>query len=371
LKSVSPLKDSLMNRKFLLGVAIGAILAAVPILHFSRSTNAFEIDSDKSSVVSIPDAGKAGKAPLDDFFYKDDGAAQANAPAAEASVPDAGKAVQPLTEEYLYRADVGTPSVGGGVLQVAPALTEDRVRELIREEIKANPALVIDAVKSDAGGVLNALNAYLEGQRVEEEKNRDVKTLAAEPRLTKSEGYPYIGNPEGKVELFYYFDVNCHYCKQLEPELDRFVADNPDVKIIHREMPILADSSRYGAELSGLLFAKYPEKYAELHHQLMTLKPGMSPDDIDAALNNILGLEKAAPIIAAARDPKASAEAQAVAERVAESLAAASEAGVTGTPFVMVKDSGLVLRGAAADAYAQFQSMAAKARAKHAEKAAN
>jgi hypothetical protein len=37
----------------------------------------------------------------------------------------------------------------------------------------------------------------------------------------------------------------------------------------------------------------------------------------------------------------------------------------------MVKDSGLVLRGAAADAYAQFQSMAAKARAKHAEKAAN
>ncbi len=63
--------------------------------------------------------------------------------------PDAGKAVQPLTEEYLYRADVGTPSVGGGV-QVAPALTEDRVRELIREEIEANPALVIDAVKSDA-----------------------------------------------------------------------------------------------------------------------------------------------------------------------------------------------------------------------------
>jgi protein-disulfide isomerase len=327
-----------MNRKFLLGVAIGAVLAAAPILYFSHSSNAFEIDSENSSVVSIPDADKAGQAPLAD---------------------------------YLYREDVGTPTIGGGVKVTDIALTEDRVRELVREEIKANPALVIDAIKSDTGSVLAALNTYLEGQRVADEKNRDVKTLAAEPRLTKSEGYPFIGNPNGKVELFYYFDVNCHYCKQLEPELDRFVADNPDVKVIHREMPILADSSRYGAELSGLLFAKYPEKYAELHHLLMSLKPGMSPDDIDAALNSILGLEKAAPIIAAARNPKASAEAQAVAERVAESLAAATEAGVTGTPFVMVKDSGLILRGAAADSYAQFQSMATKARAKHAEKAAN
>lgn len=331
-----------MNRKFLLGAAIGAILAGTPILYFSQTSNAFEIDSDNSSVVSIPDISK-GEAPLSD---------------------------------YLYREDVGgTPQTGLMVVDnqptVASALTEDRVRELIREEIKANPAIVIDAIKTDTGSVLTALNSYLEGQRVEDEKNRDVKTLAAEPRLTKSEGYPFIGNPEGKVELFYYFDVNCHYCKQLEPELDRFVADNPDVKVIHREMPILADSSRYGAELSGLLFAEYPKKYAELHHLLMSLKPGMTPDDIDAALNSILGLEKAAPIIAAARNPKASAEAQAVAERVAESLAAATEAGVTGTPFVMVKDSGLILRGAAADSYAQFQSMAAKARAKHAEKAAN
>lgn len=335
-----------MNRKFLLGVAIGAILAATPIVYFSHSSNAFEIDSDNSSVVSIPDVSK-GESPLSD---------------------------------YLYREDVGTPETGRMVANVdldkppiAPSATidENRIREIVREEIKANPAIVIDAIKSDTGSVLAALNSYLEGQRAEDEKNRDVKTLAAEPRLTKSEGYPFIGNPEGKVELFYYFDVNCHYCKQLEPELDRFVADNPDVKVIHREMPILADSSRYGAELSGLLFAKYPDKYAELHHTLMSLKPGMTPDDIDAALNSMLGLEKAAPIITAARNPKASEEAQAVAERVAESLAAATEAGVTGTPFVMVKDSGLILRGAAADAYAQFQSMAAKARAKHAEKAAN
>jgi Protein-disulfide isomerase len=326
-----------MNRKFLLGVAIGAILAASPVLYLSRNTNSLDVNPENSSVISLPDVTQP--APLDDF--------------------------KPTAKDIAKLS--GLPAAN--LAEVAPSLKEDRIREIVREEIRANPSVVIDAIKADTGAVLNALNSFLENQRVEEEKNRDVKTLAVEPRLTASEGYPFVGNPNGEVELFYYFDVNCHYCKLLEPELDRFIADNPDVKVVHREMPILADSSRYAAQLSGLMFSKHPDKYADFHHRLMTMKPGMTTEDIDAALANAIGLENAAPIITMARNP-ADIEGQAVAKRVTESLAAAGEAGVTGTPFVIVKDSGLVLRGAAPDSYAQFQSMAIKARAKNAEKAA-
>ncbi|NTF17181.1 thioredoxin domain-containing protein [Agrobacterium rubi] len=332
-----------MNRKFLIGVAIGALLAAAPIAYLSKERNAFEINPDQSSVVTLPDAKEASITPVEEYIYRED-----------AGSPQTG----------LMRTDIAVPPI------LTADLTEDRIREIIREEIKANPGIVVDAVKAEASGVLNALNTYMAEQQANEEKNRDVKTLAAEPRLTKSEGYPYLGNPEGKVELFYYFDVNCGYCKQLEPELDRFVRDNPDVKVIHREMPILADSSRYAAELSGLLYDRHPERYAELHKRLMGLKPGMTPEAIDAALIGIIGADQALPIITATRNPTETAQAQDVAKRVAESLAAATEAGVTGTPFIIVKDSGLVLRGAAKDSYAQFQSMATKARAKHTEKAA-
>lgn len=330
-----------MNRKFLLGVAIGALLAAAPLAYFSKDRNAFEINPDQSSMVTLPDANKTASTPVEDF---------------------------------IYREDVGTPQSGrmNTDITLPPAtISEARIREIIREEIKANPGIVVDAVRAEASGILNALNTYMAEQQANEEKNRDAQTLAAEPRLTNARGYPFIGNPEGKVELFYYFDVNCGYCKQLEPELDRFVKDNPDVKVIHKEMPILADSSRYAAELSGLLFGRQPEKYAELHKRLMGMKPGMAPEAIDAALIAVVGTDDALPIITAARNPTETKEAQEVAIRVAENLSAATEAGVTGTPFIIVKDSGLVLRGAAKDSYAQFQSMASKARAKHAEKAAN
>ena len=332
-----------MNRKFLLGGAIGALLVAAPIAYFSSDRNAFEINPDQSSVVSLPDGGKS-----------------------------AGGAA----EEFLHREDVGTPKSGyiNTDITLPPVqpvkVTEERIREIIREEIKANPGIVVEAVKAEASGVLNALNTYMADQQASEEKNRDAQTLAAEPRLTKSEGYPFIGNPNGDVELYYYFDVNCGYCKQLEPELDRFLKDNPDVKVVHREMPILADSSRYAAELSGLAFLHHPEKYAELHKRLMGMKPGMTAEAIDAALISVVGADEARPIIAATRNPTETAEAQDVAKRVEESLSAATAAGVTGTPFIIVKDSGLILRGAAKDSYAQFQSMAAKARAKHSEKAA-
>jgi protein-disulfide isomerase len=334
-----------MNRKFLLGVAIGAIVAATVAVQLTRSTNAFEIDSENSSIVSIPDKGEATKAPLEDYLDRNDVTA-------------------PHTGIMITEADLARQ-------RPTSAIDENRIRELIREEIKANPALVLDAVKADAGSILTAINTYVADQQANEEKNRDAKTLATEPRLTKSEGYPVVGNPKGTVELYYYFDVNCHYCKLLEPELDRFIADNPDVKVIHREMPILADSSRYAAEMAGLLFARYPEKYSEFHRQLMALKPGMSTDDVDAALNNILGMDKASPIIADARNPKGSAEAQAVANRVAESLAAATEAGVSGTPFAIIKGSGVMLRGAEKDSYAKLQSGAMKVRAKLEEKAAD
>ena len=332
-----------MNRNLLIGVALGAIIAAVPLVYLGKDRNAFEIDSSQSTVISVPGADAVADAPLDDFLQRD-----------EAATPTSGL----VTTDIPL---VSAPDTDAG---------ENRIRELVREEIKANPGIVIDAIRADASGVLNALNTYMAEQQANEEKNRDAQTLAAEPRLTRSEGYPVVGNPEGKVEMFYYFDANCHYCKQLEPDLARFVEDNPDVKLVHREMPILADSSRYAALMSGLLFARHPESYASFHSKLMSYKPGMTNDDVDAALTGILGDDKALPIIVETRDPTSSEEAQAVSMRVSESLSAATEAGVTGTPFIIVKDSGLILRGAAKDSYVQFQSMAARARAKNAEKAA-
>lgn len=333
-----------MNRKFLLGIALGAAVVGTPLAYLSRGADAFEVDSTKSSMVTPPVLadGKSTPSAMEDYLYK-----------AEAK-----------DSSLLDKSDIDLSTSTVTPIPAPPAEpSQEELKNAIREAVKSDPSIVLDAIAANPKPVLDALNFYMQQQQIDEAKSRDQQTLDAAAKLTASEGYPVLGNQDGAVEVAYYFDVNCHYCKVLEPHLTQFVKDNPDVKVVMREFPILADSSRYAAEVSGLLWEIAPEKYEALHHDLMTLPPGMSNDDINASLRNVAGAETADKIIAAATNPKSDPLAQKVAQRVATTLQTASEAGVTGTPFVIGKDSGIFMRGAAKDAYAQLQSMAQRARA--------
>jgi protein-disulfide isomerase len=338
-----------MKRNFIAGIVIGAAVVGAPLAYIVRGADAFEVDSAKSSVAIPPvlaDDGKPAPSAIDDYLPRNDvGTAQSG----------------------VMNTDVDMISATVAPIPAPPAApSQEELTTAIREALKSDPSIVVDAVVANPKPVIDALNAYMQQQQVDTEKNRDQQTLAFADKLTASEGYPVIGAKDAPVEIAYYFDVNCHFCKDLEPKLTQFVKDFPDTKIVMREFPILADSSRYAAEISGLLWEIDPDRYETFHHDLMTLPPGMSNDDINASLRNIAGAETAGRVIAAANNPKTDPVAQKVANAVATTMKTATDAGVTGTPFVMVKDSGIFLRGAAKDAYAQLQSMAQIARANHA-----
>lgn len=231
-------------------------------------------------------------------------------------------------------------------------LTIDQVRAIVRDEIKKNPKLILDAV-----------NAYsAQEQQNQETANREM-TLANKDLITVSEGYPAFGNVDGKVSIYYFYDVNCTYCKKLEPELARFVSDNRDVKMILREMPILAESSHYAAQVGGVMAALYPKEYPQFHSQLMALKPGMSNSDIDRAVVNVLGPVNGSEILGRALQVDSDEIAKAVAARVAATLETAGKAKINGTPFVFVGGSDGMLRGASATAYDDLTKMVTNARA--------
>ena len=315
-----------MTRKFFLGAALGAAVMTAALYAASGTPNSsLVVNSDDSSVVAPPSAS---------------GSLLQNAMAQETALPAQNR-----------------PSEG-------------EIRAIVRDEIAKNPALVMDAVRADPKAVMDALNGYVQKQQKDAQAELNAKTLKAEPLLTVADGYPSIGNPQGKVELFYFFDVNCHYCKQIDPDLKRFIAENPDVKVVHREMPILAASSRYAAVMAGIVFATHPDFYEEFHRKLMERKPGMTEADVDATVTEVLGQELSLYIITATRSKSQDPNAREVADRITATLKAADAAGVTGTPFIIVKDSGLVIRGAEQDAFAKLQSMAVRARQKHAGDAA-
>jgi protein-disulfide isomerase len=239
------------------------------------------------------------------------------------------------------------------VSSIQSAITEDDVRQLVRDEIERDPQFLLDAV-----------DRHVKTQQAEESANADKKLVEMATAVTKSEGYPFIGNPEGKIEVAYYFDINCSFCKKIDGDLSRFVLANPDVKLVHREMPILTPASKTAAQIGGALFATYPEQYEEFHSALM-MNPGASDAKfIEDVLVKLVGEDRAKEVTLKAYNMNDEPIAKEVSNRIEATLATANEAGITGTPFIYVKDANLFIRGAAGDLFEQLSQAANSIRSK-------
>lgn len=251
----------------------------------------------------------------------------------------------PVAANVAVAAEAALPEGEAG-------MTEARVREIVREEIARNPKAIIDA-----------LNGYMQEQQASEAKAADDQAISRKADIAKTEKLPFYGNPDGSIELVYFFDVNCGYCKRLDPSMRRIVAENPDVKVSLREIPILARTSTLAAMLEGLVWKQSPKAYLTFHDSLMGFQGQLTQKDIEAKLKAAVGDEHAERLLKAVDDLDIDLDARDVNNQVQENLALAKLAGITGTPFVYVLQGDGLLRGAGADAYEQLNALLVKARA--------
>jgi protein-disulfide isomerase len=171
------------------------------------------------------------------------------------------------------------------------------------------------------------------------ENARAVKT--AGDAITRPYGSAWAGNPNGDVVLVEYYDYNCGYCRASLPVLAQLVARDPKLKIVFRELPVLAPSSRDAARAS--LAAARQGRFRVFHD---TLYAGgrVTPQTIAAAASK-------AGVVVPDADRGADAE-------IAANLRTASELGIGGTPSWVVGDRVLV----GAQPLAELESAIAEAR---------
>lgn len=248
--------------------------------------------------------------------------------------------------------DAEMDALVGNLPTIAKAeMSEAEVRDIVRDEVSNNTKFVMDA-----------LNAYMQKQQQDEAASADRKVVEMASSVTESAGYPFVGNKDGKVELFYYFDVNCTFCKKIDGELRRFTEANPDVKLVHREMPILTPASNTAAHIGGTLFQLYPEGYSKYHDLLLSHQSASTPDTIESALVEAVGKDKAAEVISKSFNVNETGLAKDVDIRIKTTLATATAAGITGTPFIYVKGADTFVRGAAPDLFDRLSEAADKVR---------
>ncbi len=210
------------------------------------------------------------------------------------------------------------------------AQEQKAIEAIVRDYILKNPEIIPEAVEilqnRQKSSAIDAVRAQIE------------KPFA---------GNAFAGNPDGDVIVVEYSDFNCPYCKQTERDLARLIAEDKNVKVVFRELPILSEASN-DAALMALAAAKQGKYYA--FHKTMFATGRPTPSTIQAAANEI-GLD-----MDAARAFIASPEAK---KEIENNIAVAQQMRFTGTPAWVIGDQSEV----GAIGYDGLKEMVAKARA--------
>lgn len=261
-------------------------------------------------------------------------------------------------------AVLGFGLVWVAVRPVPNTVTEAEVRSIVSEAMAAEPApLTGDAVKALIAAALaerdaaipqshaaldaETLNPMIEDyllsnprilQRVGEALQREISVAEAEraraaiasmhAEIYEDPDQVVVGNPNGDVTLVEMFDYNCQYCRQALPDLATLIAEDPNLKVVLKEFPILSQESIDAARI-GVLVSEADVDYWTFHQQLFTSRGQVTlKTALDAAaglgLNPIeLQLEASTPRVTAIID---------------KSYAIARQLNVSGTPTYIIGD---------------------------------
>lgn len=164
--------------------------------------------------------------------------------------------------------------------------------------------------------------------KVAEAKARE--KVVADPAGTLYSGahQAVIGNPSGTITLIEFFDYNCGYCKRALGDLARLVKDNPDLRVVLRDLPILSENSEAAAQVANAARQQLDgPRFWEFHQKLMSTRGPVGKAEAFAAAK-AQGVDMG----------KLAKDAEAVESQVGieESERLAKSLGITGTPAYVV-----------------------------------
>ncbi len=174
----------------------------------------------------------------------------------------------------------------------------------------------------------------------------ELQTLAQSAKLTKaivenkqtllnSPRQVTLGNPNGDVTLVEFFDYNCGFCKRALEDMMTLIKDNPNLRVVLKEMPVLSQGSMDAAQVAVAVTMqdKSGKRYMDFHQKLLS---GRGQADKARAL--AVAKEVGADMARIEKDMNG-AEVKAALQ---ESFALAEALGFQGTPSYVIGNEAVV-----------------------------
>jgi protein-disulfide isomerase len=181
-------------------------------------------------------------------------------------------------------------------------------------------------------------------EAMERMQRRQASAAAGQHRTALERPYrsAWAGAADGDVVLVEFFDYACPYCRATNGDVDRLLAEDPRLKVVWRELPVLGPGSEAAARVS--LAAARQGRFRQFHQRMFALGRPTEAVVAQAVAESGVGRE----------DESAESRAE-----LARNVELARAVGATGTPTFVIGDQ--VLQGAVG--YAALRQAIAAARA--------
>jgi protein-disulfide isomerase len=194
---------------------------------------------------------------------------------------------------------IGAVVTAALLIFAAPQLVGTR---LVRAGMMADPQILVDA-----------------GEAL---RDRQYAPVLAQHRaeIETPFGTSWKGSAKPEVTLVEFYDYACPYCKASNPAIERLISEDPGLRVVYRELPILGQESVEAARLS--LAASKAGRFAQFHDALW--QAGRPAAQTLAAASQAAGMASTPP-----ESPDIEAE-------LKKNFQLASALGATGTPLFVV-----------------------------------
>lgn len=185
----------------------------------------------------------------------------------------------------------------------------DEVNKMIRQYILNNPEIIPEAVE-----VLRS--------------RQNAAALMQSQDLLYNDGYSYVaGNVDGDITLVEFYDYNCGFCKQVPEIIARLIEDDKNLKVIFKELPILAESSEFAS--MAAMAAMKQGKFLEFHSAMMKNNRTVNEELVFKVASDV-GLDEET-LIKDMADPE-------IAANIQRTKYLVQNIGVSGTPGFVIGD---------------------------------
>ena len=184
---------------------------------------------------------------------------------------------------------------------------KNEIKKMIRNYILEYPEIIPEAVE--------VLRSRQNITRIKDSQN-----------LLYNDGYSFVaGNKNGDVTLVEFYDYNCGYCKQVPDVLARLIEEDKNLKVIFKELPILAETSQF-ASVAAMASMKQG-KFSKFHSAMMKNKRALT-EDLILKIATDSGIDEAQLLIDM-EDPK-------IEENIMKTKYLVQNIGISGTPGFVI-----------------------------------